>query len=68
MCLHYFSDALGLQFGNLNEEVYNIDQIKEWAPPQSKWLEPPGPLRMSFTLTLKFLTAKVAHYNEWSLK
>ena len=47
MCLHYFSNALGLKFGNTNEEVYDIDQIKEFAPPESKWLEPPGPLRMS---------------------
>ena len=35
MCLHYFSDAL--QFGfSANEEVYRLDQIKEWAPPESK--------------------------------
>lgn len=41
MCLHYFSDALGLQFG-ANEEVWKIDQIKEWAtPPDSKWLMQP---------------------------
>ena len=49
MSLHYYSDALGLTFGNTNEEVYNIDQIKRWAPlepPDPKWLEPPGPLRM----------------------
>ena len=48
MSLHYFSDALGLQFGNTNEEVYNIDQIKRWAPLDvtPKWLEPPGQLRM----------------------
>ncbi len=44
MCLHYFSDALGLQFGNTNEEVYKLDQIKEWAPPESKWLEQPPDL------------------------
>ena len=50
MSLHYYSDALGLTFGNTNEEVYNIDQIKRWAPLDQegpKWLEPPGPLRMS---------------------
>lgn len=42
VCLHYFSDSLGLKFGpTFNEEVYRVDQIKEWAPPESKWLEPP---------------------------
>lgn len=41
MCLHYFSDTLGLQFGDTNEEVHKLDEIKEWAPSGSKWLEPP---------------------------
>ena len=45
MCLHYFSNALGLQFGNQNEEVYRLDQIEEWAPPrEAKWLEGPSDL------------------------
>ena len=30
LCLHYFSDALSFQFGD-HEEVYRMDQIKEWA-------------------------------------
>ena len=30
LCLHYFSDALSFQFGE-HEEVYRMDQIKEWA-------------------------------------
>ena len=44
MCLHYFSNALGLQFGNQNEEVYRLDQIEEWAPREAKWLEGPSDL------------------------
>ena len=44
MCLHYFSNALGLQFGNQNEEVYRLDQIEEWAPREAKWLEGPSEL------------------------
>lgn len=45
MCLHYFSNALGLQFGTQNEEVYRLDQIKEWAAADSKWFEEPPELR-----------------------
>ncbi len=30
LCLHYYSDALGFEFGD-NDDVYRIDQIKEWA-------------------------------------
>ena len=41
MCFYYFSDALGLSFGAKNEEVYHLDQIKEWDPPEAKWLVPP---------------------------
>ncbi len=44
MCLHYFSDSLGFKFGEANEEVYRIDQIKEWAPTEPKWLEVPDSL------------------------
>ena len=43
MCFYYFSDALGLTFGgSKSEEVYRLDQIKEWDPPESKWLVPPN--------------------------
>ena len=43
MCLHYFSDSLGFTFNENNEEVYRIDQIKEWATTETeiKWLEVP---------------------------
>jgi hypothetical protein len=30
LCLHYYSNALGFDFGD-QEEVYKVDQIKEWA-------------------------------------
>ena len=42
MCFYYFSDALGLNFSSRSEEVYRLDQIKEWDPPESKWLVPPN--------------------------
>ena len=43
MCFYYFSDALGLNFSSKTcEEVYRLDQIKEWDPPESKWLVPPN--------------------------
>ena len=65
MSLHYYSDALGLTFGNTNEEVYDIDQIKRWAPlepPDPKWLEPPGPLRMSLGGVHKLLLQNLAFF------
>ena len=54
MCFYYFSDALGLSFGAKNEEVYHLDQIKEWDPPEAKWLVPPDLLGMVVRQSKKF--------------
>ena len=54
MCFYYFSDALGLSFGSSrNEEVYRLDQIKEFDPPESKWLVAPNILGI---ISPKFLS------------
>ena len=39
LCLHYYSDALKFQFGEEHEEVYRMDQIKEWADLDPLWLD-----------------------------
>ena len=39
LCLHYYSNSLGFVFGDEDEEVYRIDQIKEWAPDVPNWLD-----------------------------
>ena len=53
MCFYYFSDALGLNFSSRSEEVYRLDQIKEWDPPESKWLVPPNILGILTTYDKK---------------
>lgn len=39
MCFNYYSNTLGLTFGDTNLEVYRIDQIKEWTAMDPDWLD-----------------------------
>ena len=39
LCLHYYSNALGFAFGDENEEVYRVEQIKEWGDVDPMWLD-----------------------------
>ena len=39
LCLHYYSNALGFDFGD-QEDVYRIDQIEEWAKTEDPiWMD-----------------------------
>jgi hypothetical protein len=40
VCLHYYSNTVGLTFGDkTNVEVYRMDQIKEWSSIDPNWLD-----------------------------
>jgi len=39
VCLHYFSNTVGLTFGETNVEVYRMEQIKEWSSIDPNWLD-----------------------------
>ena len=38
VCLHYYSNTVGMTFGDTNVEVYRMDQIKEWST-DPNWLD-----------------------------
>ena len=35
LCLHVYSNALGFDFSD-KDDVYRVDQIKEWAEPEDE--------------------------------
>ena len=40
VCLHYYSNTVGLTFGDqTNVEVYRMEQIKEWSSIDPNWLD-----------------------------
>ena len=39
VCLHYYSNTVGMTFGDTNVEVYRMDQIKEWSSIDPNWLD-----------------------------